>query len=376
MDFDCEVVRRGTHCAKWDAPGVDADVICMGTADMDFKVPAAVQDALRAQAEHGVYGYTLMEDEDWQAVMDWMARYHRHPLKREWLLFSPGVIPTLHAAMRAVSKPGDRVVVETPVYPPFFSAVSGEGRVVVENPLKLVDGHWERDWDGLEACFKDGVKVFFMCSPHNPVGRVWTRREQERLAELCVAYDVSVICDEIHSDLILPGHVHTAIATLPGMEERTVTAVSATKSFNLAGLQSSTAICPREDWRKTMSEALYSCGMHGPNVMAKVAQTAAYRSGRPWLEAMLAYVDISARRMVKALCECGFPATPVEGTYLVWADGSRLEKTGDELIALLVEKARIHVTGGDAFGAPGWFRVNLATTHANIDRAIDGLKQL
>lgn len=376
MDFDCEVVRRGTHCAKWDAPGVEADVVCMGTADMDFRVPEAVQAALKAQAEHGVYGYTLMEDEDWQAVMDWMARYHRHPLKREWLLFSPGVIPTLHAAMRAVSKPGDRVALETPVYPPFFSTVAGEGRVVVENPLKLIDGRWERDWDGLEACFKDGVKVFFMCSPHNPVGRVWTRQEQERLAELCVAYDVSVICDEIHSDLILPGHVHTAIATLPGMEERTVTAVSATKSFNLAGLQSSTAICPREDWRKTMSEALYSCGMHGPNVMAKVAQTAAYRWGRPWLEAMLAYVDTSARRMVKALGECGFPAAPVEGTYLVWADGGRLGKTGDELIDLLVEKARIHVTGGDAFGAPGWFRINLATTHANINRAIDGLRRM
>ena len=145
MNFDCEVVRRGTHCAKWDAPGVEADVVCMGTADMDFRVPEAVQAALKAQAEHGVYGYTLMEDEDWQAVMDWMARYHRHPLKREWLLFSPGVIPTLHAAMRAVSKPGDRVALETPVYPPFFSTVAGEGRVVVENPLKLIDGRWERD---------------------------------------------------------------------------------------------------------------------------------------------------------------------------------------------------------------------------------------
>jgi len=378
MDFqlDREINRFGTHCAKWDAAHVDEDVVCSGCADMDFASAPAIAKAIQAQVDHGIFGYTLMEDCDWNAVINWREKYHNHTLKREWLLFSPGVIPSLHAALRAVSEPGDRILVEPPVYPPFFGTVTGEGRTVAECPMQLINGHWERDWELMEKHFRDGVKVFMMCSPHNPTGRVYTREEQERLAALCIKYDITVVCDEIHADLILPGHTHTPLAVLPGMEERTITALSGSKTFNMAGLQISTVACVREDWRKTMAANLYGCAMGGPNVMAKVAQTAAYTEGRPWLEAVLAYVDDNARRMVAALNECGLPATMPEGTYLIWVDGTRLGKTGNELVDYLVEKARVHVQSGEPFGAPNWFRLNMAAPAGYVDRMIEGFKKV
>ena len=378
MDFDLDevVIRRGTHCSKWDAPSVEEDVVCAGVADMDFRVAPPVRRALIEQAEHGVFGYTHMEDCDWQATIDWEAKYQHHPIQREWMLFSPGVIPTLHAAVRAVSQIGDAIVIETPVYPPFYSTVTGECRKLVESPLRQINGRWERDLHGLEEIFRQGVKVMLQCSPHNPVGRVWTREEQQALATLCVKYDVSMISDEIHADIILPGHVHTPIATLPGMEERTITGISSSKTFNLAGLQNSTAICPNEAWRKTMANALYSTGMGGPNVMSRVAQRVAYTQGRPWLEAVLGYVNDNAKLVVGALNECGLPTAMVEGTYLAWADATRLNKKGEELVSFLVEKAGVFVTGGDSFGAPGWFRLNLATTRANMEKAVQGFRKI
>ena len=378
MDFqlDREINRFGTHCAKWDGVHVDEDVVCSGCADMDFASAPVIAEAIQEQVNHGIFGYTMMEECDWNAAIAWREKYHNHPLKREWLLFSPGVIPSLHAAIRAVSKVGDRVMIEPPVYPPFFASIKGEERVVAECPMQMVDGRWERDWELMEKYFQDGVKVFLLCSPHNPTGRVYTREEQERLAELCIRYDITVICDEIHADLVMPGVTHTALATLPGMEERTITAFSGSKTFNMAGLHISSVSCPREDWRKAMASNLYSCAMGGPNVMAKVAQTAAYTKGRPWVDAILAYIEKNAQRMVETLNECGFPARMPEGTYLIWADASRLGKSGQELVDYIVEHARVHVQGGEPFGAPQWIRLNMAAPAGYVDRMIEGFKKL
>lgn len=376
--FDLGVERRGTNCIKWDDPHVDPDVVCMGVADMDFEVPPAVKASLLEKVQHGAFGYGIFGDEDWQAVLDWRREVHGQSLKREWLLYSPGVIATLHAAIRAITKPGDKVIIETPVYPPFFGAIRGEDREVVEAPLIKRDGKWYRNPERMEELLKEGASCIFICSPHNPAGRVWTREEQQMVADLAVKYDVPVLCDEIHSDLVMPGFTHTPIMDLPGMTERTVTAFSPTKTFNLAGLKISTAVCPREDWREAMSKALYSCGSHSPNVLAQAAQLAAYREGRPWLEALKPYIAENGRLLVNALNECGFPTAPLEGTYLVVADMSRLGFGKDEqaLNRFLVEKARIFSNSCGAFGMPEGARFNLATPRFNVGKAIEGLRKL
>jgi len=366
--------RRGTHCVKYDAPNVDADVICAGVADMDFQIPKQAREAIISLGEYGIFGYTVgMEDRDWTTICHWLRDQRDWQVEKEWMLYSPGVIPSLRAAVRAVTQEGDPIVIEPPVYPPFFGVIRDARRTVVESRLDKIDGHWQRNWDRLEKALQ-GAKAMILCSPHNPIGRVWTLEEQERLAQLLIKYDVTLICDEIHADLTMPGVKHISIAKLPGMEERTITAFAPTKTFNLAALHISTVLTQREDWRKALAEQLNWFG--GPTVVAQEAQRSCYLHGLPWLEQLRRKLDQNNRILVDALNESGFPCTPLEGTYLVWGDMSRLGKKGDELTQFMTNTGRIFTQSGEPFGSPEYLRFNSATDTDTVKEMARRIKRL
>ena len=379
--LDAPVNRIGTHCEKWD--GLERhfgrpDLLAMWVADMDFRTVPEVAEAIARRAEHAIYGYTDNEDEERAAEIGWLERRHGLKVQREWMLYSPGVVDSLFFCVGALTGPGDGILVQPPVYGPFFAAAREYERPLVLNPLKLDGDGWHMDFDDLEEKLSLGVSMMILCSPHNPVGRVWTREELQRVVDLTRRHGVILVSDEIHADFALDGRRQTRILSLDGAEH-CVMLTSATKSFNLAGLRHSTIIAPDAAVREKLANALKRAHANMPNLFGSIAQTAAYNHGDEWMDAVVEYVrenrDYVVEQMAERLPEIG--CRPQEGTYLMWLDFSRLGMSHEAVRDMLVNKARVAINDGLFFGEQGrgWFRMNLATRRANVAATVENLYQ-
>ncbi|WP_407271916.1 MalY/PatB family protein [Radiobacillus sp. PE A8.2] len=372
-DFDVIHDRLGTRSAKWDLTHTlfgSKEVLPMWVADMDFKIPEPVIDALVERAKHGIFGYTLTDPTVTDTVKNWVMKRHQWDIHKSWIIYSPGVITTLHMAVQSLTAVGDSILIQTPVYPPFYQVIEKHDRKLVKNPLKLVNNRYEIDFDDFEEKLKRGVKAFILCNPHNPVGRVWTKEELQKLANLCIAYDVLILSDEIHADLIMPAYTHIPIASLSEkISEQTITCMSPTKTFNLAGIQVSYAVIADQTKREKMEEYFHKQGFHMLNTMAVTAIEAAYTDGEAWLDDLIHVIDQN-KQLVHAAFENRdeIDVIELEGTYLIWLDCRSMGLSHEELKAFMQEKAFIGLNDGISFGeeGTGFMRLNIACPKATV----------
>lgn len=379
--FDEGAQREGTECEKWDSRGEvfgRDDVIPLWVADMDFPSPPAVREALVARAQQGVYGYTQSPVRNRKAVADWMKKRHGADVQTDWILSSPGVVDSLREALKIFTRPGDGVVVQPPVYGPFYRVTEQVGCKILRNRLIETGDGWKMDFEDLERHFAAGAKVMMLCSPHNPTGRIWTRDELERVVALCNQYHVALVCDEIHADFEMPGNHHTSMVTLEGAE-RAVVCISATKTFNLAGLRNSSILIRDEDVRRDMDKQLALDGLNGENLFGMIAQRTAYEQGEEWLNGLIEYLDGNMRYVEGFICE-HMPEIKLhrpQGTYLMWLDMRALNMNQEELSRFMVEKAGIGFSGGTGFGdeGQGFMRLNAAIPRRYLVRAMEQLER-
>ncbi|GAB6929242.1 pyridoxal phosphate-dependent aminotransferase [Paenibacillus sp. JCM 10914] len=382
-DFDLAIDRNRSACEKWDnVPAIFGvpDALPMWVADMDFAAPPAVIEAMQARVEHGVFGYTFPTESYRGAIANWMKQRHDWTIQQEWIQFCPGVVPALSLIVDAFSEPGDQIVIQTPVYPPFYRVVKEHGRELVHNPLALgEDGDYTMDFEDLEKSFAGGkVKMIILCSPHNPVGRVWSRQELDRLATLCQQYNVLVVSDEIHADLVFETGAHTPFAALSeDAAERSIICTAPSKTFNIAGLNTANMIIPNAQLRSRFRKILnrYSIGSITP--MGAAATEAAYRHGGQWLDELLVYIR-GNMELVQSYAHEHLPELKVnlpEATYLLWIDFRNMNISHEELTRFLVQEAKLGLNSGAAFGldGEGFMRMNLACTRATVKEALSRL---
>lgn len=379
-NFDEIHNRVGSSSMKWDRRqtvfGTD-DVLPLWVADMDFKAPDAVNDVLKARAEHGIYGYTFFEDDTYAAVKGWLGTRHGWDIQKDWLTFSPGVITSLHLAIQLFTDVDDKIVIQTPVYTPFFNLVKGGKRTLVENELIYENGTYRMDLADLELSFKDGARAMIFCSPHNPVGRVWSRDELDGLAALCKKYDVLILSDEIHADLVFDPNKHITLASLSDdMAARTITMMSATKTFNLAGLQSSYMVVPDQAKRIKLQNELNLLGFSMLNTFGTIAIEAVYRYGTEWLDELMEVLAENRQYVIDELeggTQGKLKVIRSEGTYLLWVDCSALGLDAKALQQFMIEKARVGLNAGAAYGKPGeaFMRINIACPMATLKEAME-----
>ena len=380
--LDLSVDRRGTNCEKWDMLGQffgRDDLLAMWVADMDFRTVPQVRDALVERAGHAIYGYTDNSTEERDAEAGWLWRRHGLKVEIDWILYSPGVVDSIFFCVSSLTGPEDAVLIQTPVYGPFFRAAELYDRKLITSPLIRGKSGWQMDFDDLEKKFARGVRMMILCSPHNPVGRVWTREELQRLVGLAERYNVIIVSDEIHADFTFDGHRQTRILALDGADRNCIMLTSATKSFNLAGLRHSSIIVPNPELREAISKALIRAHAISPNIFGSIAQTTAYRCGDEWMDAVVEYIrenrDYTVEFLRERLPEIG--CAPQEGTYLMWLDFTGLGLSHEDVLSLLVNKARVAMNDGLFFGEEGrgWFRMNLATPRANVEMALENISK-
>ena len=376
--------RRGTNAMKWnhlDRVGFKGkDLLGLWVADMDFAAPECVRQAIVKAGEFGIFGYDAVSADYSEAFIRWEKTYHGYDVKPEWIRFSPGVVTGFYWFIRLMTEPGDAVMILTPVYYPFMSAVQEQGRRLVKCELVNNGGIYSIDFDAFEdAIRKENVKCLLFCSPHNPVARIWTREELKTLLEICRRHGVKVISDEIHQDFEHPGHRHIPAATVGEYDDMLVTLTAPSKTFNLAGLQNSIAIVPDEALRKRYDALLEEMHIHGGNSVGFIAAAAAYAGGRPWLEQVLAAVEendaVIRRRLAEGLPEA--IVSPLEGTYLQWVDlGAYV--TAEGIHAAMEEQCGLALDYGTQFGgdAPCHIRINLGTSREIIEEAAERLLRL
>lgn len=374
-DFDKLTTRYNTNCIKWDLG--NKDVIPMWVADMDFEVAKPISDAIKKRAEHCIYGYTFADEKYYNSIINWVAKRKNWNIDKGWIMFSPGVVSAFNMAIKALTQPGDKVLIQTPVYYPFYSAVENNGCHIIKSSLKNENGRYTMNYDDLEEKMKDErVKILMLCNPHNPVGRVWTRDELKKLGDICLKHGVTVISDEIHSDLIYKGYKHTCFASISSeFEQNSITCMAPSKTFNIAGLQTSSIIIPNKNLRKLFSNVLTANGMMEPNVFGITASAAAYEQGEEWLEQLLNYLN-SNLQFLKEYIKERIPqieVTEPEGTYLVWIDCRKLGMDAKKLHKFMLEKAKVWFDDGDMFGTEGegFERVNIACPHSILKEALD-----
>ena len=383
FDFDREISRAGTASVKHDGAAANfgsADLIPMWVADMDFAAPEAVTRALMERAAHPIYGYTLYPDSMYEALMAWLKKRHDWEIERAWIVMCPGVVPSLHATILAVTQPDESVIVQNPVYAPFFSSVTTTGRRLVLNPLRLENGRYAIDFDHLEQCAADGARLLMLCSPHNPVGRVWSRDELERIMGIARRHDLVVLSDEIHADLVYPGTSaypragHTALATLAIDGDSIITAVAPSKTFNIPGLGLSALIVPNPAHRAALRKAFDQLHVSASNPFSIAAFEAAYREGEPWLKSLLEYLQVTRDYVRNYLSDnlSGITLVEPQGTYLLWLDCRALGMNDDELHRFFVHEARVGLSPGTVFGkgGSGFMRMNIGTPRQNVATAL------
>ena len=376
-DFDEIIDRRGTNCVKWDG-AENPDVLPMWVADMDFRTAPAIIEALRRRVDHGVFGYTRVPQSYYDAVTGWFARRHGWNIDKDWIIYTSGVVPALSAVIKALTMPGDKVLIQTPVYNCFFSSIRNNGCEIVESPLVYADNTYSIDFEDLERKASDPkVKAMILCNPHNPAGRVWSRDELIRIGEICIRHDVVVIADEIHCELVMPGYEYTPFASISEEFSRhSVSCVSPSKAFNIAGLQIANIVCADAGRRAKIDRAININEVCDVNPFGVIALQAAYNEGAEWLDQLLEYIYDNYEYM-RSFCEehlPDFPITKLEGTYLVWMDCRKFGMTSAELEKVLIQDAKLWLNAGTMYGkdGEGFMRWNIACPRA---RMIEGLKR-
>ena len=381
VDFDTVPNRRGTNCFKYDFAremGMPEDVLPLWVADMDFQTAPAVLERLHALAEHGIFGYTGVKDAYFSAVHNWYAQRFGWETQRSWLVTTPGVVFAI--AIRAFTQKGDAILIQQPVYYPFANKVTENDRQLVVNPLVLKNGRYEMDFADMERKIVDyHVKMLLLCSPHNPVGRVWTKEELLRVGEICQKHGVLVVSDEIHADFTYAGHTHRVFASVKSeFADFTITCTAPSKTFNLAGLQNSNIFIPNRQLRHAYKKELSACGCGGTNCMGMAACQAAYEAGADWLEQLkqylagnLAYIRQFLRKKLPEIA-----LIEPEGTYLVWLDLRKLGLTEQQQRQLIVQDAKLWLDTGTLFGqgGEGFERINIACPRTTIEQAMQRLE--
>ena len=381
-DFDEVIDRRNTDCLKYDFAvqrGRPKDVLPFWVADMDFPIAQEIEDALVKRCQHGIFGYSEATDGYFAALQNWYLKHFNWHVQRPWLIKTPGVVFALAMAVKAFTEPGDGVLVQQPVYYPFTEVIRDNDREVVNAPLALVNGHYEIDFADLEQKLADPkVKLMFLCSPHNPVGRVWTKEELLKVGDLCLKYNVITVSDEIHSDFVWDDNAHTPFATLgEEYQQNCIVCTAPSKTFNLAGLQVSNIFIPNQKLRRAFRKQIDAAGYSQLNTLGLVACQAAYTYGEEWLTQVKAYIR-SNITFVDDYLKQNLPQIkmlPIEGTYLVWLDCSALGMTADEREQWLWHEAKLWLDGGGIFGKEGeaFERINVACPRATL---LQGLEQL
>ena len=377
FDFDEIVCRRGTGSYKWDTPPA-GDILPMWVADMDFRTAPCIIEALRRRVEHGVFGYTKVGTDYYDALTGWFGRRHGWEINPGDVIYTSGVVPAISAIIKGLTRPGDKVIVQTPVYNCFFSSIRNNGCEIFENPLIYhPDGRYTIDFDGLERCAADPrATMMLLCNPHNPAGRVWTRDELRRIGDICLRHNVIVVSDEIHCELTFPGFEYTPYATLgDDLSARCVCCNSPSKAFNTAGLQIANIVCRDPEKRRRIDRAINDNEVCDVNPFGVAALVAAYNEGEPWLAALVKYLHgnylMAVERLTAGLP--GYTVTPLEGTYLLWLNVAPSGLDGETFALRLEEQGRVMVSPGAIYGAPGeqFIRINLAAPRAVVADGID-----
>jgi cysteine-S-conjugate beta-lyase len=380
-NFDEMVLREGTNCLKYDARERffgDKEVLPLWVADMDFKTPDFIVDAIKKRAEHEIYGYTFRGDSYFQAIIDWMKRRHSWEIQKEWISFSPGVVAGLTFAIETFSKTGDGVVVQPPVYFPFFDCVKGTKRKMIENPLKIDNGRYTFDFEDLKSKIDGNTKLLLLCNPQNPGGMVWTREELTELANICLENKIMIISDEIHSDLIFEGHQHIPIATVSEeIAQNCMVSMAPSKTFNVAGLSSSILIIPNKNKFARYERAIGVGHLGMGNIFGMVAMEAAYTHGDEWLKQMLDYLWQNYL-LLEDFFKIRLPKVKVmkpESTYLIWLDFREYGMKNEELMRFTIENAKVGLNDGGRFGTggDGWLRINIGCPRSILAQALKRL---
>lgn len=384
FDFDTVIERRGTNSLKYDFArerGKPEGVLPFWVADMDFQTAPAILERLQQTVGHGIFGYSESKEDYFRAVENWYEKHFDWKVKRNWLVKTPGVVFALAAAVRAFTEEGDGVLIQQPVYYPFSEVIVDNNRKLINNSLKKVDGHYEIDFDDFENKIREQkVKLFLLCSPHNPVGRVWREWELRKIGEICLKYGVIVVSDEIHSDFVWEGRQHHVFASLsPEFSDITVTCTSPSKSFNIAGLQISNIFISNQQLRRKFRHEVSAAGYSQVNVMGLAACQAAYEEGEEWLKELKQYIW-GNYIFLKEYLEKRIPKIHVgnlEGTYLVWLDFRELGLTEREKEDLVVNKAHLWLDSGAMFGpdGEGFERINIACPRNTLETALKQLEE-
>ncbi|MEZ5934576.1 MAG: MalY/PatB family protein [Alphaproteobacteria bacterium] len=380
FDFDEVIERRGTHASKWDQiaarSGIEApDAIPMWVADMDFRAPPGVTEALRAEVERGTHGYYADTGSWAEACCAWMSRRHGVAFDPAWVSPTPGVVSGLGLILQATTEPDDEVVLFPPVYHAFRRIIPGNDRSILDAPLTLADGRYHMNLDALAERLTARTKVVFFCSPHNPGGTVWTAEEIQELAAFCARHDLLLVSDEIHCDLVFPGSTHmSTLKAEPSVADRLITTVAATKTFNLAGAHVGACVTSNPDIKKKLDRRIGASGLSSYNGFGMLATEAAWRTGDAWLDSLILYLDANRRRFETGIEEIvpGARAMPLAATYLTWIDFSGTGLRPDEVEARVKDGARIFASPGAQFGPGGetWLRFNVATPRKILEEAL------
>lgn len=383
LNFDDIINRRNTDCLKYDFAaknGKPEDILPMWVADMDFRTSSLVIDAIQERVAHGIFGYTESGDRYFEAVQNWMMNHHGMKVERNWLVKTPGVVFALATAVRAFTEKGDSVLVQQPVYYPFTSLIVNNGRNLVSSDLVLKDGKYQIDFEDFEKKIVDNnVKLFLFCSPHNPVGRVWTEAELKKIAQICLKHKVLVFSDEIHGDFTFEGHKHVPLLNVNDeIKNICITATSPAKTFNLAGLQVSNIFIPKRELRRAFKDEISFAGAGLISATGITACEAAYAYGEEWYRGLKDYLQENLN-FVREFVENELPGVELiepEGTYLIWLDFRKLGLSEDELEDLMVNKAKLWLDRGAMFGkaGEGFERINIATSRSVLKEALNRLK--
>lgn len=381
-NFDIIQDRRNTGSLKWDCTEKifnNKDVLPMWIADMDFLAPDKVIEAIGKRNDHGIFGYMENMPESYcKTLANWMYNRHGWSIKMEWMKYTPGVVSALSAAVTGLTEPGEGIIIQAPVYPPFCEVIKNNGRKLINNPLKLVNRRYVMDFDDLERKIKSGARMIILCSPHNPVGRVWDMDELVCLGRLCHENNVIIVSDEIHSDIVYKNHKHIPIASISDeLALNSITCIAASKTFGIAGLTTATAIIPNPALLDKFEKRLKGMGIDTGNIFGIVASEAAYNYGEEWLEKLLEYLQDNLKLLLDFI-ERNIPEISVvkpEGTYLVWLDCSRLRLNPDKLFEFMVNNAKVGLNNGATFGIEGcgYLRINIACQRVIL---LEGLKRI
>lgn len=381
MNFDFPVDRKNTNCIKHD--GMQqflgaADAIPMWVADMDFYTPEFITKAIQKRADHSLFGYPLRQEGYFTSLINWLERRHQWSTKREWMLFSPGVVPAVNIAVLAFTDPGDRIIVQPPVYFPFFSAVTDHNRALVFNPLIETEGRLCIDFNNLEQEAAKGAKMLIISSPHNPGGSVWTREELSRMASICLKYNLLILSDEIHCDLVFRPNKHTPLASISNeISQITITTVAPSKTFNLSGLSTSTVIIENDTIRRKFQVQLEHLHIGGGNIFGNIASEAAYSNGDEYVDALMEYLSTNYETLAN-YCSTNLPEIiPLkpEATFLVWLNCKALRLDDKELNSFFLTKAKVGLNPGVMFGigGEGYMRMNIGCRKSTLMEALENI---